>query len=94
MKSIKEISAEIQELCVHNISDTEVLKEVFSLLKDIENKKAEVVSNITDLANDYNEMAHQIEVHYEDDATKSDEYITHLAKRDAVRTCIKMLEEL
>lgn len=97
MKNLKEISAEIQELCVQNISDTEALKDVFNLLKDIENRKTEVIKNMSDLAEDYNKMARQIDaepINDKEDLEKIINSSAYAAKRDGVRTSIKLIEEL
>ena len=97
MKNLKEISAEIQELCVQNISDTEALKEVFNLLKEVENRKIDVIKNMSDLAEDYNKMARQIEaepINDKEDLEKIINGSAYAAKRDGVRTCIKLIEEL
>lgn len=97
MKNLKEISAEIQELCVQNFSDTEALKDVFNLLKDIENRKTEVIKNISDLAEDFNQMARQIDaepINDKEDLEKIINGSAFAAKRDGVRTCLKMIEEL
>lgn len=97
MKNLKEISAEIQELCVQNISDTEALKEVFNLLKEVENRKTDVIKNMSDLAEDYNKMARQIEaepINDKEDLEKIINGSAYAAKRDGVRTCIKLIEEL
>ena len=98
MKNIKELTSEIQDLCVQNISDTEVLKEIYNLLKDIDNRKKEIVENITNLSEDFNKMARQMETIPAEKMAENDnlafEYYGYQVKRDACRTCAKIIEDL
>lgn len=84
MRSLEEISADIQKLSVENISDNDSLKQMFSYLTELTDRKQEIIRDITDLAEDYNKMAHQSE---EDNTNYQD-------KRDAYRACVKILEKM
>ena len=84
MRNLEEISADIQKLSVENISDNDSLKQMFSYLTELTDRKQEIIGDITDLAEDYNKMAHQSE---EDNTNYQD-------KRDAYRACVKILEKM
>ena len=98
MKNIQQLTSEIQGLCIQGVSDTDILKEIFSLLKEIENRKKEVTENIVELAEDYNKLARELENVPAEKLMNDEEltlnYCNYQAKREALRTCVKMIEEL
>ena len=94
MRNINDILTDIQTVCVQNISDNDVLKEMLGLLIELSDRKEEVIESINNLAEDYNKMLHQLENIPSEEGEKPLEYYSYQSKRDAYRTCVKMLKEL
>ena len=94
MRNINDILTDIQTVCVQNISDNETLKELLSLFVELSDRKQEVIDSVNDLAEDYNKMLHQLENIPAEEDEKPLEYYSYQSKRDAYRTCVKMLKEL
>ena len=92
MRSLEEISADIQKVSVENISDSEALKQMLSYLVELLDRKQEIIGDITDLAEDYNKMAHQTEESSAEEDKKDG--FGYQNKRDAYRACVKILEKM
>ena len=92
MNNIKDISNEIQKIALDNITDIEAVKQVHTLCKELEGKKEGLYNTLNGLYSDFNIMAQKV-YKTEEDADNTD-YKCLIAKRDAVTTVLKIIEEL
>lgn len=92
MKKIKEITGDIQKISLEQVTDIEALKQIHTLCKELEDKKEDVCNTLNGLYSDFNMMA-QKAYKTEEDADNSD-YKCLIAKRDAITTVLKIIEEL
>lgn len=92
MNTIKEISEQIKDIALDTTDNTEVLKQLVELCNELNQKKEELRSNLNELCSDYNKMA-QVVFSNEEDADNT-EYKCLMAKKDAITTCLKIVDSL